>query len=47
MRKKREMKTFVMLMLAVFVLAGCNTMSGVGKDMQAAGQKIEDASKKK
>ena len=26
--------------------AGCNTVKGVGKDLQRAGQKIEDAAKK-
>ena len=32
------------LMLA---LAGCNTVKGVGQDLQKAGEKIEDAAKKK
>jgi predicted small secreted protein len=41
------MKTVAMLMLALFVLAGCNTINGVGKDIKAAGSSIEDASKKK
>lgn len=35
------------LMLAVLgmfplVLAGCNTVAGAGKDMQKAGEKVED-----
>lgn len=25
------------------VIAGCNTMEGVGKDMEAAGEAIEDS----
>jgi entericidin A len=29
------------------LLAGCNTIEGMGKDIQKAGEKIEDASKKK
>lgn len=28
-------------------LTGCNTINGMGKDIKAAGQSIEDASKKK
>ena len=35
---------FAALLLA---LAGCNTIEGVGKDIQKAGEKIEDAGKKK
>ena len=31
----------------VFVLTGCNTVKGVGQDLQKAGEKIEDAAKKK
>jgi len=41
------MKTLAMLMLTLFVLAGCNTINGMGKDIKAAGSTIEDASKKK
>lgn len=35
----------VMLMLAMFstaMLSGCNTMAGAGKDVQKAGEKVED-----
>jgi predicted small secreted protein len=32
---------------AMLVLAGCNTISGVGQDVQKAGEKIEDAANKK
>jgi len=28
------------------LVTGCNTMEGVGKDMKAAGEKIEGAAKK-
>jgi entericidin A len=38
------------LMLAIFAvafLAGCNTMEGVGRDIGKAGEKIEEAAKKK
>lgn len=30
-----------------FALSGCNTVKGVGQDLQKAGEKIEDAAKKK
>ncbi|MBL8312031.1 MAG: entericidin A/B family lipoprotein [Burkholderiales bacterium] len=33
--------------LFAVALAGCNTIQGVGKDVQKAGEKIEDAAKKK
>jgi predicted small secreted protein len=35
------------LLAAAYVLAGCNTLEGAGKDIQKAGEKIEDAAKKK
>ena len=35
------------LMVAFALLAGCNTMSGFGQDMQKAGSGIENAAKKK
>ena len=31
----------------MLVLAGCNTVRGVGQDIQKAGETIEDATKKK
>lgn len=41
-------KIMVSLMAAMFVLglAGCNTLAGVGEDIQSAGEKIEDAARK-
>jgi predicted small secreted protein len=41
---KRTM--FVLAALAVF-LVGCNTVAGVGKDVQRAGEAVEDIAKKK
>ncbi|MEY8689231.1 MAG: entericidin A/B family lipoprotein [Leptothrix sp. (in: b-proteobacteria)] len=43
------MKSIVMLMAVVagVLLAGCNTVEGLGKDLRNAGEKIEDAAKKK
>ena len=42
-------KITAILLLAFFVLSttACNTMAGVGKDTQKAGEKIEDVAKKK
>ncbi len=42
------MKTLVSLIVASFLLAltGCNTVKGMGQDIQKAGEKIEGASKK-
>ncbi|MBH9553092.1 entericidin A/B family lipoprotein [Inhella gelatinilytica] len=41
------MKRLVVLVAACFVLSACNTVRGFGQDMQKAGEKIEDAAKKK
>jgi predicted small secreted protein len=41
------MKTLIAFVAAAFVLAGCNTVRGMGQDVQKAGEKIEDAAKKK
>ena len=32
---------------AVFALVGCNTVQGIGQDIQKGGQVLEDAAKKK
>ena len=47
--KANEMKAFLTA-LVVFValgLMGCNTVKGVGQDLQKAGESIEGAVKKK
>ena len=41
------MKKIVTLLAIAFVVAGCNTVKGVGQDIQKAGGAIEDAAKKK
>jgi predicted small secreted protein len=41
------MKKIAALIAIAFVLAGCNTVRGVGQDVQKAGSAIEDAAKKK
>lgn len=41
------MKRIVCAILgAAFILAGCNTMAGVGEDTQAAGKKIENSAER-
>ena len=43
------MKSITTLLVTAFVLAlaGCNTVQGVGQDIQKGGQVLEDAAKKK
>lgn len=40
------MKKLFGLMLSILVLAGCNTIQGVGKDVKKAGEVVENAAKK-
>ena len=42
------MKSFYALIAAAFLLAlaGCNTVAGIGKDVQKAGSAVENAAKK-
>lgn len=35
-----------LMLLAVFVLAGCNTIEGLGKDIQKGGAKLEKAAER-
>ncbi len=43
------MKALLSLFAAtsLLLLVGCNTVKGVGQDLQKAGEKIEDVAKKK
>ena len=43
------MKSIVTMLLAAItlLLAGCNTLEGIGQDIKRAGGAIEDAAKKK
>ncbi len=43
------MKNLIALLTAscLLLLIGCNTVKGVGQDLQKAGEKIEDVAKKK
>ena len=40
------MKKLFAMLIAVAVLAGCNTVQGIGKDVQKAGSAVEGAAKK-
>jgi predicted small secreted protein len=37
------MKTLLVLVAAAALMAGCNTISGAGKDVEAAGRAIDKA----
>lgn len=39
------MRALIAILAAAFVLAGCNTVQGVGKDVQKAGNAVEKAAK--
>lgn len=39
--------THIFAVCLSIALAGCNTVKGIGQDIQKAGEKIEDATKKK
>lgn len=39
---KKQSIVFLLLM-AAFILSGCNTVQGVGKDVQRGGEAVEDA----
>jgi predicted small secreted protein len=40
------MRTLFALVIAACVLAGCNTVQGIGKDVKKAGEVVENAAKK-
>lgn len=42
---KRTMILLLTMMFSMAMLSGCNTMAGVGKDVQKAGEKVEDKAK--
>jgi entericidin A len=43
----KRVSATIVFALIIALVAGCNTLQGVGKDVQKAGEKIEDAAKKK
>jgi predicted small secreted protein len=46
MNKISSMLTVALALLAAFMVAGCNTVKGMGQDVQKAGSAIENAVKK-
>ncbi len=38
--------TAILMVACIAGLAGCNTMSGLGKDVQKGGEKLEDSAEK-
>jgi entericidin A len=40
------MKKLFLLVISSLVLAGCNTVQGIGKDVKKAGEVVESAAKK-
>lgn len=40
------MKKVLAVLVVALVLAGCNTMEGLGKDVKKAGEAVEKAAKK-
>ena len=43
---KRAIVLLVLSVLSVGMLSGCYTVAGAGKDVQGAGEKVEDAARK-
>lgn len=39
------MKTMLIMLATVFALVACNTMAGAGKDVETAGEKIQQKAK--
>jgi predicted small secreted protein len=46
MNKISSMLTVALALLAAFMLVSCNTIKGMGQDVQKAGSAIENAVKK-
>jgi predicted small secreted protein len=42
---KRSILTLLLLCFTSSFLIGCNTVEGVGKDVEKAGEEVQDASK--
>jgi predicted small secreted protein len=41
------MKKLALILLVIGILAGCNTIAGVGKDVEKVGETVQDAANKK
>jgi len=44
--KDRTIRSLLLIALAALFMQGCNTMEGIGKDIETAGDKLENAAKK-
>lgn len=42
---RTKFSSLVILLLGALAFAGCHTMDGAGKDIEKAGEEIQDASK--
>lgn len=40
------MQKLIAILISSLVLAGCNTVQGIGKDVKKAGEVVENAAKK-
>jgi predicted small secreted protein len=43
---KRLIALLALVLFSISTLTACNTMAGVGKDVQKAGEKVEDTADK-
>jgi len=43
---KRLVALMMLTLFSAALLSGCNTVAGAGKDVQKAGEKVEDAAKR-
>jgi entericidin A len=44
---KRTLPRSLACLIVLLSLAACNTVAGIGKDVERAGEKVQDAAKKK
>jgi predicted small secreted protein len=40
------MQKLIVILIPALILAGCNTVQGIGKDVKKAGEVVENAAKK-
>lgn len=45
MKRGVNMKRFIAIVVCALVLAGCNTVHGVGQDVEKAGEAIQKSTK--
>ena len=42
----KSILTTISIIVISFIISGCNTMEGMGRDIKAGGQKLEDTADK-